>query len=220
MASKIVKSIGPRETIVEVDASVFRNVLGFAGIADIRYYLNGVHIRAHDYPLLMASDGHMAYCEEDRYGKAIVDVTISISRTAKPFLKAGNRVVVEASLNQAGKAVEEGSLLRIVDRDEATVYIEPGKAVIECKYPDIPALMGDFTTWNEGLLGGFNTRLLSRVIALPGCVRFYHRGADTNGVALFTFEPERTGRHGLGLVMPMSGKSLVEVLPAALRIAA
>jgi hypothetical protein len=80
--------------------------------------------------------------------------------------------------------------------------------------------MGDFTTWDEGLLSGFNTRLLSRVMALPGCVRFYHRGDDTNGSALFTFEPERTGRHGIGLVMPMRGKSLTEVVPTALRIAA
>lgn len=220
MTSKTDKAVLPREPIVEVDASVFRNVLGFTAVADIRYYLNGVHVRAHERPLLMASDGHIAYCEEDRYGKAIVDVTLSISRTAKPFLKAGNRVIVEASRNEAGKAIEDGSSLRIVDRDEATVYIEPGKAVIECKYPDIPAVMGDFTTWNEGLLGGFNTRLLNRALALPGCVRFYHRGADTNGSALFTFEPERTGRHGIGLVMPMSGKTLTEVLPSALRIAA
>lgn len=220
MDTSIAKAEPSLQTIVDIDALVIRSVQNFAATNDIRYYLNGVHVLAAEHPVVMASDGHIAYCEEALFCKASVSVTLKISKAARVFLKQDTRVQVQAYLKEDGTPIATGSVLTVVNADDQTVYIEPGPAVVECRYPDIPALMGDFSEWQEGLIGGFNTELLTRAISLPGYVRFYHRGAGPDSSAYFTFEAKKSHAKGVGIVMPARTAPFADAIPKALRKAA
>lgn len=206
-----------RERIVDIDASTARNVVAFAASNDLRYYLNGIYVLSGSAPIVMASNGHFAYCEEATYSEASASVPLKLSSGAKPHFKPNHRLQVHAFVDGNGVPKAEGSVLTVVDERGDVRYIEPGNAIYEAKYPDIRAVLGDFSTWREGLTGNFDTKLLAGVLALPGWVRFYHLdgGAGTSA-ALFTVDL-KSGASGVGAVMPARGRPFNRLIPSAWR---
>lgn len=206
-----------REKIVDVDASVVRNVFPFAASNDLRYYLNGIYVLAGSAPVVMATNGHFVYCEEADYSDAKASVPLKLTVGAKPYLKPHHRLQVHAFVGASGQPKAQGSVLTVVNADGDVRYIEPGNAIYEAKYPDIRAVLGDFSTWREGLTGNFDTKLIASVLALPGWVRFYHRDGDTGtSAALFTVDL-KSGASGIGALMPARARPFNRLIPSAWR---
>jgi hypothetical protein len=209
-----------RKKVIDIDAFILRNVMPFAAKNDLRYYLNGIYVLATkgDGPIVMATNGHMVYCEEASGGDASASVPLKITGAAKTHFKAGYRLQVHAFLDDDGAPRARGSILTIVDMDGDVRYIEPGTAIYEANYPDVRAVLGSFSDWKEGLTGNFDTSLLTSVMALPGWVRFYHReGADHNSLALFTVDLKVGGASAIGAVMPARARPFNRLIPSAWR---
>lgn len=205
--------------IADLNAAVVGNAQKFAAIGDVRYYLNGVHVvpGTADAPArLEGTNGHMLYAEEDKSAHASGELILSISKRGHALLKEGNRV----------KVYDDGAL-HIVNDSGAALYIEPGKAVIDAKFPVIDHLVGVPTDWHEGLVAPCNTGYLQKVFALTGYVRFFSR-KDAEGKftyassVMFVLERMKPGGgKAMGLIMPVRtelgpGASVADMLPASL----
>lgn len=205
--------------IADLDAQVVGNAQKFAAVGDVRYYLNGVHVvpGSTNVPArIEGTNGHMLYAEEDTTAHATSDLIISISKRGHAMLKEGNRV----------KVYDDRSL-HIVNDSGAVLYIEPGQAVIEGKFPVIDHLVGVPADWHEGLVAPCNTNYLQKVLALPGYVRFFSR-KDADGKFTYAssvmFVLERVkprGGKAMGLIMPVRtelgpGASVADMLPISL----
>lgn len=210
-----IQEVPPEEPriLCSLSAATVLRVLGFAAKNDIRYYLNGFNVRAAANPVVCASDGHVAYSEEDADGMAEIDLLLSITTRSTSILKRGHKVIVEGTSLRAS--------LTVVDSNQTVIYVEPGNAIVQGRFPDIRAALGDFEKWEEGLAGAFQVPLLKRILTMQGAVRFYHEEGSVTGrsAAYFTFRGFG-GEKGCGAVMPYSALESVKSSIPALYIAA
>lgn len=207
----------PENTIARVESGAVRAALQFAGVDDVRYYINGVKIRPAKAggALVIATAGHVLICVHDQCGACTREVIVPLSKREHSRLLT-NRV--ELWVGEDGHA-------RTVDATTKQVeWINP-KGEIDGKFPDASSMVGDLATWKPGLVGTFNPLLLDKVKAASKGhrypdIRFFHRNEDGTQAALFTMR--MGGNNAFGLVMPMreTFRDLEAVIPVEFRSAA
>lgn len=202
----------PKPTIAVLNAEVVGRVYPFAGVNDVRYYLNGLGIFPGAAPLVVGTNGHILYLEEDTGGTVSESFIVRLSKRAAFFLKKGNKVVVSRDSKSGSAMIVHGSTME-------PLYVEPGNCLIDAKFPNFPPLLGSPSQWTQGLVGGFNTALLQKVLSIPGYAQFYHKAGEENPdrhSVLFITQPP-AGARGMGLIMPVRMATTVEnAFPAAL----
>lgn len=180
--------------IIDVSADVFARVQKFRAKADIRYYLNGVHIvPSEGGPCLEATDGHRLYVEQDAEGKASEERILSLSAPAT-LLRADNRV----RLNDEGK-------LGVFSSTGTCLYVQPNSGVVEGKFPDLTGVIGNPDEWKPGLIGAVNGDYLRDALGIPGAIAFWRprETADHSSIVLFTVESACI--KAFGAIMPVRG---------------
>lgn len=187
-----------------VDVELVRRALKFAAKDDVRYYLVSVCIQPSKSGgvLVMATDGHCALVLHDRNGKADKSYIL-------PFSKGRN----EKGLAERGAThvvVSPEGAITVVDQYVQKRFICP-ESLIDAKYPDIKAAMGDLGGYEAGIKGGFNPAYMQRAIDSAGKgryqndIRFFSKkSGGENSAILFTTQ------HGFGLVMPMRDDAALE----------
>jgi len=177
-------------------------------IADIRYYLNGIHVLKYpDGPgvLVCGCDGHAAAIVHDADGDIVgaSDITIAI----KPgLLAAAARVKSKPDMI----AVLDGQRLSINSRhgaahDETEQFVSPGPAQMTGKFPDIIRVIPEFSKLKPCTAGAVNPKYLSQAndLASIGAGRF-------SGVRLWSENPQSAVavqfmhiHEALMIIMPM-----------------
>jgi len=203
--------------IADLSAAVFRRVLAFAPVNEIRYYLCGVHVVPGKVVLLEGTNGHMIYVEEDTSGTAQRDLIVNIGMRGRNLLRGDNRVKVH----------DDGSVRITTLSGGTTLYIEPGTGVIDAKYPEIEKVIGPMDGWHEGFGASLNVEYLKKALAIPGYIRFFSRKDDQGkydhkGAVMFMMDGGTVnGGKAFGLIMPIRGNfapdsAVDDMLPAGL----
>ena len=181
--------------IIRISAAAVLSAVDFAAVNDVRYYLAGVHVSPNTDggASATATNGAILGSFVDPCGHAERAVILPITKAHKSLLKKGEWVVMDGN----GK-------ITIVDASAQTLWISP-KPEIVAKYPDLKAIIGKRSQWEEGIAGGFAPSLLALIeTASKGrdkyeAVRFFRRKSETqHSIALVTI-----GRLGFIIVMPM-----------------
>lgn len=180
---------------VDVSGEHFHYAARFMAAGDVRYYLNGLYIAPNPKgsgAIIAGCDGHTlcAYLDED--GSCSEPVIIECS---KPFIAATKKDGARVSLVDG--------LLSVKSRFGMPLYIHPGKAIIEGKYPDIqkpiPAEL------EPGFPGAYNSRYLLRLIGGGNnkydCGHFWHDAKNKETGALL-YRPDFL-KNGFAIVMGM-----------------
>jgi hypothetical protein len=211
------------ELIADLSAKVLKRVLAFAAVRDVRYYLCGAHVlpgvKHGNLPArISATNGHMFYAEEDKSAVVSRELIVQIGLRGRGLLTGENRVKVYAD-----------NAVHITDSYGEPLYIEPGKGVVEGKFPAIEPIVGVPTDWHEGLRAPCNTQYLKAALSLPGAIRFFSKKDpvgefSTSSAVMFVMEGG-TGNGGkaMGLIMPLRSKfdinaSVADMVPATLMV--
>jgi len=211
------------EVIADLSAKVLKRVLAFAAVRDVRYYLCGAHVlpgvKHGNLPArISASNGHMLYAEEDKSAVVSRELIVAIGPRGRALLIGEHRVKVYAD-----------NAVHITDSHGAPLYIEPGRGVIEGKFPAIEALVGVPTDWHEGLRAPVNTEYLKAALSVPGAIRFFSKkdpvGQFSTSSAVMFVMDGGTGNGGkaMGLIMPIRSRfdanaSVADMMPASLLV--
>lgn len=120
----------PAEFMVRAD--FVKAAYEFAADGDIRYYLNGVHVRPHPEKgvVIEASNGHHAAMFHDVNGTCTGNTIIRLNKAGLTAIKKTGNYHVQ---------LNDGKLSILCNSGE--VYIQPGKPDIEGKFPDLPKLL-------------------------------------------------------------------------------
>lgn len=102
---------------------------------DIRYYLNGVHVRPSKRGGvdIVATDGHRLMMAHDAEGFANREITFSMTTAA---ISACSKIADTIKQGQGRHIVIDGTRLIVQDVNGDEVFVMPGKCEIECKYVD------------------------------------------------------------------------------------
>lgn len=181
--------------IIRISAAAVLSAVDFAAVNDVRYYLAGVHVspNAEGGATATATNGAILGSFVDPCGQAERAVILPITKAHKSLLKKGEWVVMDGN-----------GQITIVDARQETLWISP-KPEIVAKYPDLNAIIGKRSQWEEGIAGGFAPSLLARIeTASKGrdkyeAVRFFRRKSESeHRTALVTI-----GTLGFIMIMPM-----------------
>lgn len=179
-------------------------LMPFMATGDIRYYLNGLYVEKAERGgvYLVATDGHSMAIVHDETGSiegadnVIFKVTPGLLAGAKAAAKRGNALIpyrVHMASNRAKVACGDMEL-----------FLQPGKCVIEGKFPDWKNIIPpDFGVLKEGLVSPLiNVSYLARLakIAEPNFlgVRFWQESPEKVLVMQMPRVPQM-----IALVMPM-----------------
>ena len=185
-------SISPR--------SVLR-VVPFIAKNDIRYYLNGVYVeKAKNRPgvYVAATDGSSMCIDHDPNGK--IDGTDSvIIRTGPDLIRACRAAVTKGKHSDEMRVLLRDKRVTVNTADgeacaDTELYVMPGNAVIDGKYPDIHRVIPRFDQLKAGFSDHVNSSLLSRFAAVAAdrgaCPVFGPRGATwMSGIKCWQTEP-------------------------------
>lgn len=206
--------------VADLSAAVFKRVLSFAPVNEIRYYLCGVHVVPGKIVRLEGTNGHMLYVEEDTSGTAQKALIVNIGTRGRSLLRGENRV----------KVYDDGSVRITTLSGGVTLYIEPGTGVIDATYPDLAKTVGSMEGWHEGFGSAVNVEYLRKALAIPGYVQFFSRkdaegNYDPRAAVMFVMAGGTVnGGKAFGLIMPVRaefapGTAVADMLPASLRAA-
>lgn len=198
---------------LRVSAKLVALVTPFMASNDIRYYLNGISIRAHPDggAVICATNGHAMAVVHDKAGVCENDVILRIDSRTKAALKAHSSIERELVLLHGRVAVVSGG---------AEISLQPGEPLIEGLFPQYQKVIPKSDRLQPGLVGDFDSALLelvneSAVIAAPKsrtnrAVTFYTLDGkpETSSVARLAAEPSF-----IVVILPMRGCSQVEPLP-------
>lgn len=180
--------------IVDIDAGAYGRVQKFQAKNDVRYYQQGVHVApCTDGPCLEGTNGHCLYVEQDAEGEASKDCILSLTAPAR-LLREGNRV----------KLSDDG-VLGVFDSAGIRLYVEPNGGVVDGKFPDITAVIGNPGEWLPGLIGAANADYLRAALDQPGAISFWRPREDADHTSVILFTVERAGIKAFGAIMPMRG---------------
>lgn len=203
--------------VADLSAAVFKRVLSFAAVREIRYYLCGVHVVPGERVRMEGTEGHMIYVEEDTSGIAQKELIVNIGPRGRNLLRGENRV----------KVYDDGSVRITTLSGGETLYIEPGTGVIDARYPDIQNVIGPMEGWHEGFGSAVNVEYLQKALAIPGYVRFFGRRDadgrfDPRAAVMFVMDGGTpNGGRAFGLIMPVKANfspdtAIADMLPASL----
>lgn len=211
---------------ITVDADLFRLAMKFQAKGDIRYYLNGVLVEKHPEKgvYLVATNGHalgVFYDASAEYEAAAPYVIVDLAPAAAMHCKAKrpNPLPRKVSVEIADPDKVRGAA-RIVDKNGAEFFIQPGNCLIDGKFPDWRRVVPPFEKMVRGLPARINHTYLRQVFDVAaakenrdfcGIASFVESGKEDSGVAVFHWE---TVPNGCALVMPMAERS--ETDPAKL----
>lgn len=121
-------------------------LMKFMAKSDIRYYLMGIHIEPDPKggAILVATDGHRMLVIKDKSAEFTHEVPkegviFNINKDAAKFCKESARI-------KAGHVtIDEAERLTIFTDKGLEAYIQPGKCLVNGKYPEWKRVMPDFT---------------------------------------------------------------------------
>ncbi len=138
------------------DARLFSAVASFRAIFDIRYYLQGVNFLPHPEggAMLVGTDGHQLAIAYDPEGRAAEPRIVPVSKGA----------AAAAARSVGGTVFIANDRLVVVDKGATEVFIQPGLARIEGKFPDVfRVLPADPAKLKPTAAGCFNGTYIERV---------------------------------------------------------
>lgn len=197
---------------VSFDPEHLARIFPFVAVGDIRYYLNGIHVaRAPEGVFLVATNGHAIAVIHDRAGSinGAENVTVRVTRQLlaaagaaqrKSNRSFGYRVLVKGQ--RLMLAVDTGS-----DVSDLELYVQPGKCVVEGKFPQWHKVLPDWPKLQRGALAGphaVNPRYLAYFERIahekhPG-ILFWHEPGDGRVIVQLEAVPEM-----VAVIMPMRG---------------
>lgn len=185
-------------------ARLFHATAMFIAKRDIRYYLNGVLFMPHPSggAMIAATNGHQMCVAYDPTGAAPADRIVSVC----PALEAA-----AGRFHEGWVHMDEALDSRVIVSSKSGVesYVQPGKALIEGKYPNVfrvmpsdpsklqPAVSGAVNALYMEAIGTMTKRLRLRITAL------YQWQMDENSVIVSRLEGEP---NIVLLTMPMTSK--------------
>ena len=193
-------------------ARLFHATAMFIAKRDIRYYLNGVLFMPHPSggAMIAATNGHQMCVAYDPTGAAPVDRIVSVC----PALEAAAGRFHEGG-GHMGEALD--SRVIVSSRSGEESYVQPGRALIEGKYPDVfrvmpsdpsklqPAVSGAVNALYVGAIATMTKRLRLRTAAL------YQWQMDENSAIVSRLESEP---NIVLLTMPMSSCKRPDIVNA------
>jgi hypothetical protein len=200
----------PAATFANLSADILRAAQTFAGVRDVRYYLNGVYVEPNPNGvgvIVVATDGHRIVVLLDATGEAdgaAIIKPVKVPRYTKREREDGTR---------AEFRFLDG---RVTFTGGASLPAE----TIDGRYPDFRALLASYRLDQAPTVSGFNPEYLGAFAAVseayglkhPVCV--VHPRGDS--AALVTFP----GLPAVGVVMPLrvEQRQREAVMPEFLRI--
>ena len=117
------------------DAAIMRWVSPARAKGDIRYYLAGILVEPHKDKgvYLVATNGHFMSVAYDENGTATGPMIINPTAAA---VKIASKTQNSRSEKAASKVVIAGDRLTMMNCKDQELYVQPGKCLIEAKYPD------------------------------------------------------------------------------------
>lgn len=215
---------------INVDPKQITRLMPFKATVDIRYYICGIHVERAPQDVggvyVMATDGHCLAVIHDKTGSiegadsAIINISPAAAQACKTAVKKkqmvmshrllvrGARLFVAPGFDSEGQANEH--------------FVQPGKCLIEGKFPDWRKIMPDFAKLKRGALTGdcINPRYVGRLGQIDagnrfgGMATFWQEDPTKVVVCQVTGVPEM-----LVLIMPARGdsadlqKSLIPYFP-------
>lgn len=199
---------------LKVSGQAFREVAKFAAKADIRYYLNGVHVEPckDGGVFLVATDGCCLLAMHEPTGELtgtddgaifpVTDEIIAAIKLTKAERKEG--VPIDTSV------VCHDGILRVM-KNAIQAYLYPGECVVPGKFPDWRRLMPDAESLQPGRVHAVNPELIGRFKHLKRTsfsdgIRVYSSGSQYG--AMFV---QMVGRDDvIGVVMPIRDDATVD----------
>lgn len=159
--------------IARVSALAVSIIFPFVAKNDIRYYLNGVNIRPLEGGgvMLIATDGRRFIVIRDPNGFADRELIVQIDKDAIKHAKEASATLDILSNGEA----------RILDVHAVTLFIQPGRSLIEdTTFPRIENIV-NLTGYTEGISGVINPKFLDDALQVNerfGGIQFFTRTAD------------------------------------------
>jgi hypothetical protein len=182
-------------------------LMPFKAVADIRYYLNGIHVKKAERGgvYLVATDGHTMALIHDEEGS--IEGADEATFTVLPVLVAGAKASQKKPNTGLGfRVCVEGNRAKIAIPDTSMeLALQPGKCFIVGKFPDWRKVVPDFSKLKHGVCtSSFNANYLARFAKIVSPkftgVTFWQEDEHKVLVVQMTSIPEM-----IGLVMPMRG---------------
>lgn len=178
-------------------------VAPFVARADIRYYLNGIHVESakdRDGVYVVGCDGHRLTIAYDREGVLEGDdgkgVTMRMPSAFVSACRARSPVplMVVAQDNRVSVGVDFDNA-----HGDLETYVMPGKPWVEGNYPDIHRVLPSWIDLNPGFCSQVDPRYLADFVTLSksGGVSFWQTNPSDPIVVQHTAHPEL-----LSILMP------------------
>lgn len=186
--------------MIKVNAKHIRYALRFAAVEDVRYYLNGIHIRPAPTGgiIIEASDGHTAALFHDPAGECDKPAIIKLSP--------------DAAKHCARRKHDRGDRQLIVDGERAAIvcdgeeqFVQPGDCRIDGKFPDITSVIAKLGVLVPGTPPTFDERLLRRFT-------FDKRDTQYGGLQLF-HQPKDGGYSAIVIRVPLYPEFIGLLMP-------
>lgn len=197
-------------SILKVPVRDILPVVPFMADRDVRYYLNGIYVEPDPAGgvVIVATDGHTLAAMYSPDGTASQPFILNWSKAMTAHAKSASR---KSSLVHAELETLESRI--VIAKGKEEVYIEPGKAWIDGKYPDWRRVTPKEVV--EGIPGTYQARYLMKAIrageAFGGMtgMKFFHA---KDGGEFSTLLVRYTGKRDLlCMVMPMKGEEFAPV---------
>ena len=116
------------------DAAIMRWVSPCRAKGDIRYYLSGILVEPHKDKgvYLVATNGHFMSIAYDENGSASGPMIINPTAAA---VKIAAKTRDSRTEKMASRVVIDGDRLTMVNHRKQELYLQPGKCLIEAKFP-------------------------------------------------------------------------------------
>ena len=151
--------------VIQFAAKALAPVALFMAQTDVRYYLNGICVmpnKGGSGCFVVGCDGHRLAVWHDPDG---VCTKLTVLKVGKELISASRKKV-----GKDGKICFEDGRIVLRDRHEQEVFIQAGKAEIECSetpscggYPDIWRVVPKASNLHPGLHGAINGRYIEAI---------------------------------------------------------
>ena len=190
------------------DAAIMRWVSPARAKGGARYYLDGILVEPHPQKgvYLVATNGHFMSVAYDDTGSATGPMIINPTAAA---VKISSKTQGSRSEKVASKVVITGDRLTMMNLKDQELYVQPGKCLIEAKYPDWRNILKDI----DKLVPGGDAFVRTDYIGKIGSEIVEQWGHHRDGVRIMRREGDDP-RHAaqfihfgsipmVGVIMPM-----------------